>query len=103
MVNTHLYFHPHAAHIRLMQLVALTERYGIAPAACNRDGCGPSGGVGSRESGGGRGVCVNGEDFLSGQADWRIMSHAVVVVVLFLCVGDMSNVPENIRVRNGMA
>lgn len=27
VANTHLYFHPNAAHVRLMQLVALTERY----------------------------------------------------------------------------
>lgn len=30
VANTHLYFHPHAAHIRLMQLVALVERWGVS-------------------------------------------------------------------------
>ncbi|CAM9318763.1 unnamed protein product, partial [Hapterophycus canaliculatus] len=29
VANTHLYFHPHAAHIRLMQLVALVDRISI--------------------------------------------------------------------------
>lgn len=35
VANTHLYFHPNAAHIRLMQLVALVERC-VAAYACDR-------------------------------------------------------------------
>ena len=40
VANTHLYFHPSAAHIRLMQLVALVERWAHNTAALRKAGQG---------------------------------------------------------------